>query len=59
MREAWNLSVYYVNYRYSAVIALGKLHRDHELDTDFCSAAIEHTGCVEQSGCDYVTETRD
>ena len=24
LRAAWNLSFYYVNYRYSAVIALGK-----------------------------------
>jgi len=37
-----------LNYRYSAVIALGKsiLRRDHELDTDFPSVAIEHnTSC--------------
>ena len=45
-RAAWNLSFYYVNYRYSAVIALGKsnklLCRDRELDTNFPSVAIEH-----------------
>ena len=45
-RAALNLSFYYVNCCYSAVISRKSneygLNRDRELDTDFHSAAIEH-----------------
>jgi len=41
---AWNLSFYYVNYRYNAVIVLCKSSEYCTVivDTDFPSAAIEH-----------------
>ena len=61
-REAWNLSFYYVNCRYSAVITLCRSSEyctDCELDADFRSAAIEHNTFCHMEVLSHVFSSRN